>query len=1584
MTKRPRRTPTHLTLSEVADNADLSSRELASLRGWLAELLVANEYAKLGQAGHTKSEVPLRRVFVDLPAVSMRGRTDRELFLSEFMQSTPLELSLLTGSREPKDDDDQSEPGPTSIPHKQPWRVGAATLLIGGPGQGKSTLAQLACQLHRAALLQPFEHQLQSKEREVLQSFYAKGARPSRLGIKLPSKPLLPVHVALPELAAWMVRRSATSGGSLPPTVLDFVTQLPSAKKSGLAASTLLTIAPLLPLLIVLDGFDEVGAAADRESIVSAARELVATLAQSAASAQLLATTRPQGYAGELSRIGIPLAERVLVPLELPEAMEYARKLVDAKISSADQRTKTMERLRDAADSPATARLLTTPLQVTIVAALVQQGRAPKERWRLFWSYFDYTYKREIERETYASTLLAENRSQIEAIHTRVALLLQVEAERAGGATARMSSDQLKVVVNAVLEEEGLDNSSPDRVDADLQRARTELVADILKAAEERLVFLVEPEPGSFGFEIRSLQEFMAAWALSVGPDTLVKARLLQIGRAPMFRNALLFAASKLYSESSHLRDFLPDTLCAHLDLDALKTVGADTGAGAMLALEILEEGAVLNQPRFAAALLVRACALLDLPASQSQARVARVAADSLGPVLRDEIEARLTAATHDAPPAGTWVCLLESLNLNRTWARALADNYRTDLELAPALISFSSAAAIPINAWLLELLEVAATQNATSYDVIFDALHMPIDGSRVSWGAWLTQSLSRVSGIGEPVVRFRDAGSLRIATRTEPTSAAPQSWEPLVAVARFNNSPTSDSLAHALESIARIPTDVSWFNFGHASFWPLLACLNVSDGAEDLLSLAERVRRRELGDIADWKQMESAWGDNLTIGLPQDPSSPWSLADDAHTPPFAGFQYWALRFFLRRTHHLKLDSAAKLFSEATSRVVKRRLGEVCLALLHTAKQRTLPDEDVIAEWLVAVPYGASALVPRPKALPLGQWRKLLGRFSTSAFGWGMAQTARQLITACAESHGHPLPLRLLLRTFDRYVERNAGRAELDLTFVELRKMLREVDEATNELRAYLAIGRLWGGEIETGTEADLVAQVAPLASADREVWMMFFRALELGRIIRSQRLSILRLVFNDDRFASARASAVAVASRALLTETSGLYDQENWLRLGLPAPAPGLASNAAISLIPVSPVVISELEMRDLRGIESLQLRLAPPKQNQGQWIVILGPNGSGKTTLLRAIALASRNGSNPSLWPDDTFAVPWPRVGTEQGRITLKFGNGEMHETRVAAGRSLRLVQQPEQTRSRLFPLFGYGCRRGSALGGRSREVNLKDDGGPEVATLFSEARDIIHAETWLLILDGEARRNRAMRDVYRSVISSLVQLLDVEDVEISERQVWIVERGGRRVLFEALSDGYLTTAGWFLDLVARWIELLTRNGQRVPVDFLSQARGLVLLDEIDLHLHPRWQVAVIERTRRIFPQMSFVVTTHNPLTLVGASPEEIWILSNDGYHNKVRPGIDAPLLLTSGQILREYFDIKDIYPSELGRKMQRYGFLSGYAERSDLEQQEMEDLVSELSASGILPDWEVVERSRIKHSSKTSKARSRKSRQ
>ncbi len=130
------------------------------------------------------------------------------------------------------------------------------------------------------------------------------------------------------------------------------------------------------------------------------------------------------------------------------------------------------------------------------------------------------------------------------------------------------------------------------------------------------------------------------------------------------------------------------------------------------------------------------------------------------------------------------------------------------------------------------------------------------------------------------------------------------------------------------------------------------------------------------------------------------------------------------------------------------------------------------------------------------------------------------------------------------------------------------------------------------------------------------------------------------------------------------------------------------------------------------------------------------------------------------------------------------------------------------------------------------------------------------------------------------------------------------------------DALSDGYLTTTGWVIDMIARWIDRQQELDEPVGEGLLEQMCGFVLIDEIDLHLHPMWQMRIIEDVRRLFPRLSFVVTTHNPLTLQGARRGEVYVMRREGarielVQRDIKPGYDVDRVLFEQFGIEHTFD-------------------------------------------------------------------------
>lgn len=1552
--------PPRNLLAEWVERAGLGEEVRHALVMWFARQLVSDQYAKLEQGSHQEGGIPLRKVFVDLPLAESSRDSQRPLFLRTLLAMSPVPMHERSGSVATELD---REAPPARLP-RDPREKAAGFLVIGGPGQGKSTLGQLACQVHRAALLTPFADHLSTLQREALAHFTEPAARKE---IGAPRAPLLPLPISLPEAAAWLARRTApdTAPSATMPVLLEWLAEQSQKRGAQVSPDALGRLLGVAPFLLVLDGFDEVGAVEDRSRLVTAIAELLSSEPVRANHGLVVATTRPQGYAGELAQIGASLGTVHLASLTREEGLAYGRKLAATKLAERpDDRERVLAGLEEAAREEATARLMTTPLQVTILVALVQRmGRVPSERWGLFKRYFETIYDREVERGTYAAPLLRDHRMHVERIHARAGLLLQVESEQAGGGDARLSRERLEAIANAVLAEDEID-----------EETRAGLVRRITRAAEERLVFLVEPQPGRFGFEIRSLQELMAAWALAADGDAPLEARLLQVAPASMFRNVTLFLASKLFTEGSPLRAVLAERVCPALERGADGEGPRVARAGALLALEVLEEGSALKQPRHARRLMEQACELLDLPPCEEQVRLARVEMEAAAETLRAAVETRLGEPS--APRAlGAWVTLIEAANAGARWAAEIGQRVWASLEDAQQVLAACQQSGALLGPWLVERIEEQPEK-------VPPTTLRWWRGSRIPAGQW-TQGFTRSQtlrlrstahtreGIGVYFLSLARSADFEW-TAIVSMPAPPPRWLPWMSAAKFARKPSATSLAETLRVLAETNGWEQREELADFSPWPLAACLRSAATPEDWLRYATLAEAGDLLDLEAWRAAEEYWISHLIEGealLAPVADLPWSRAALENAPPIGGISHAYVQAptapivdFLRSAIHPAASHRIQTIFARCLMTVLDSSDPIQLQGIPTAELERASELAGRAPLSFAVNQWASS----PGESQETDWLDRLGRQRTIFVWWMPDNTAPLrlfgLFAAHPDRHGLLFWLRWYVSTFDL--------SALLLPPPERAQVAKAMAEARPEdpgLRADAALLQAWLGEIDREQLPAWFDTIAQQAHREPELWNEAAICLRLSEAPPAFReAALVALLAREDVPWSASAEAHRALRNVLQSRRSGLADPATWKRLSLPLPLPLQAAASARSFtLPDKPVSLARIGFTNVRGLRELKLDLAPPASpDRGQWAIFLGPNGSGKTTLLRSIALALRNLADVKIWPKGTFATPWvsSQAAVAKATIAVKLSDGRPFTATIERNGSETPSREPRNAPTP-FPVLGYGCHRGSALGGASREVSFSEDDGPEIATLFDEGASVLHAETWLKEWDGAAARNPGSSGpIYDAIREALKKLLDIEDIYVRDRHVWVIEEAGAQPLrFASLSDGYLTTAGWFLDLVARWIELAYK--QSIPVDgeILGRMTGVVLLDEIDLYLHPRWQIEILRRVKERLPRMTFLVTTHNPLTLVGARPEEIWILSADGGHVTAEPGTESPMLLTGGQIYSRYFGIKSLYPNELGEALRRYGFLSGDPMRTDEEQAEMEGLREKLRAAGIDPGWE-----------------------
>jgi len=316
--------------------------------------------------------------------------------------------------------------------------------------------------------------------------------------------------------------------------------------------------------------------------------------------------------------------------------------------------------------------------------------------------------------------------------------------------------------------------------------------------------------------------------------------------------------------------------------------------------------------------------------------------------------------------------------------------------------------------------------------------------------------------------------------------------------------------------------------------------------------------------------------------------------------------------------------------------------------------------------------------------------------------------------------------------------------------------------------------------------------------------------------------------------------------------------------------------------------------------------IALVAPDGLPARWTVVLGENGVGKTTLLQMLALLSVEDSGEVEYRLDyemfeMFELRWerrrpPRPGQlsaslrragEGGTATATFRQGQTeYRHTIEAGR-----REPSRRGHPIkYPPFlsGYGANRRLGEGGlrkRSREPRMP------FLSLFGDV-DLRDAEEWLLQADYAATREKSARAEQKRVLIEelLVQMLpDVTKVRIGESKeddypIVEAETPYGWVSVRNLSLGYQTLIAWMVDLASRFLE---RFGESEKP--LSEP-AIVLVDEIDLHLHPKWQRSLMSYLSERFPETQFIATAHSPLVVQGAEGANVVVLKRDGDHVRI----------------------------------------------------------------------------------------------
>jgi predicted ATP-binding protein involved in virulence len=345
----------------------------------------------------------------------------------------------------------------------------------------------------------------------------------------------------------------------------------------------------------------------------------------------------------------------------------------------------------------------------------------------------------------------------------------------------------------------------------------------------------------------------------------------------------------------------------------------------------------------------------------------------------------------------------------------------------------------------------------------------------------------------------------------------------------------------------------------------------------------------------------------------------------------------------------------------------------------------------------------------------------------------------------------------------------------------------------------------------------------------------------------------------------------------------------------------------------------ISHLTLQNFRKYEVALFQFHP------QFTVLIGNNGAGKTTVLDALAimlntyfqgsgLATGGGS---IKPADARFILTQKQGQvfrEQKQdvaleVMAHIQNEPLswrREMGDRGGKAKVLVRLGTEARSQIkagaspdLPLLLYY--------GAGRLWNLHDDVEAEKPSSQLDAyrycldpkSDQKAFEKWFKKLAYTELQKRttipAVAAVKNAVLACIPGAQDFfHDTEYDQLTIHLKKEG--LMPFNSLSDGYRNMVGMVADIAHRASRLNPHHGTEAAL----KTAGVVLIDEMDLHLHPKWQRRVVLDLQRAFPQLQFIATTHSPFILQSLEPGEVIDLDKPSNPNDIQhapEGVAAP---------------------------------------------------------------------------------------
>ena len=366
-------------------------------------------------------------------------------------------------------------------------------------------------------------------------------------------------------------------------------------------------------------------------------------------------------------------------------------------------------------------------------------------------------------------------------------------------------------------------------------------------------------------------------------------------------------------------------------------------------------------------------------------------------------------------------------------------------------------------------------------------------------------------------------------------------------------------------------------------------------------------------------------------------------------------------------------------------------------------------------------------------------------------------------------------------------------------------------------------------------------------------------------------------------------------------------------------------------------------------------KLILGDKNGNPHRWTIILGDNGTGKTTLLRSLVGISpdpylKNVVFMNLQTKWNYSRNKKPVFVKSSFLigySFNYNNNDITEARSIFKGS---YMDGEDEIDSILIESGFVCHAYSASRMMSEKKINKKEQGDTFFSLFYDNYPLVNAEDWLLNADYLAIKEPRYKKYKKQVEDIILNLLpDVRNIKYE------IEGKLPKVLFETsfgwvsiheLSLGYRTMLAWMVDFAAMLFE-------RYPESKNPLAEPAVLLvDEIDLHLHPKWQKTLIDFLNKRFPNTQFIATAHSPLLVQEAADYNLVLLEKKGSNIIIN---NDPVSIKNWRIdqilTSDLFGIKSVRPKKTQQLLDKRTKILSKLKITKKDTKEISDIEKEL---------------------------------